>query len=78
MDRGAWSAVVHGVVKSQIQLRNYAHMHSDPLFLLMHRLTEVCGSSRKYRKYQPEAALKQKVSRIGTVPSINPQIKYCY
>ena len=45
-------------------------MHSDSSFFLMHRLTEVCGSSRKY---QPEAASKQKASRIGIVPSINPQ-----
>ena len=42
-------------------------MHSDSLFFLMHRLTEVCGSSRKY---QPEAALKQKVSGIGMAPSM--------
>ena len=42
-------------------------MHSDSLFFLMHRLTEVCGSSRKY---QPEAALKQKVSGIGIAPSM--------
>ena len=29
MDRGAWQAAVHGVAKSQGQMRDWAHMHAQ-------------------------------------------------
>ena len=31
MDRGAWQATVHGVVKSQMQLSTHMHTHSNVL-----------------------------------------------
>ena len=78
MDRGAWWATVHGITKSQAQLRNWAHTHTHththtrvlPVHVLSKYLFPFCNLQHTWAHTQ-----KEKKRRNGSSYKLNMFLK---